>query len=103
MKRLIERISVDPHVCHGQPCIKGTRIMVYLVLELLEAGLAPDFGAKVRSSPECQQIYLLTKESPEKAVPAIIGFLASPDDAVRACATDTLLKRNPNDVVPSAR
>lgn len=42
MKGLMERISVDPHVCHGQPCIKGTRIMVYLVLELLEAGLAPD-------------------------------------------------------------
>ena len=42
MKRLMERISVDPHVCHGQPCIKSTRIMVYLVLELLEAGLTPD-------------------------------------------------------------
>lgn len=42
MKRLMERISVDPHVCHGQPCIRGTRIMVYLVLELLEAGLDPD-------------------------------------------------------------
>jgi uncharacterized protein (DUF433 family) len=39
MKRLMERISVDPRVCHGQPCIKGTRIMVYLVLALLEAGL----------------------------------------------------------------
>jgi uncharacterized protein (DUF433 family) len=42
MKRLMERISVDPQVCHGQPCIRGTRIMVYLVLELLEAGLEPD-------------------------------------------------------------
>jgi uncharacterized protein (DUF433 family) len=42
MKRLMERISVDPLVCHAQPCIKGTRIMVYLVLELLEAGLDPD-------------------------------------------------------------
>jgi uncharacterized protein (DUF433 family) len=42
MKQLMERISVDPHVCHGQPCIKGTRIMVYLVLELLEAGIDPD-------------------------------------------------------------
>ena len=31
-------ISVDPKVCHGQPCFKGTRIMVYLVLEMLEAG-----------------------------------------------------------------
>jgi membrane protease YdiL (CAAX protease family) len=65
-----------------------------------EAGLEPDFGAKVRSSPECQQIYLLAKEPPEKAVPAIIGFLANPDDYVRACATDTLLKRYPNDIVP---
>jgi len=65
-----------------------------------EAGLPPDFGAKVRSSPECQQIYLLTKEPPEKAVPAIIGFLSSPDDIVSACATDTLVKRYRNDAGP---
>lgn len=42
MEYLIERISVDPNVCHGQPCIKGTRIMVYLILELLEAGLTSE-------------------------------------------------------------
>lgn len=42
MERLTEGISVDRKVCHGQPCIKGTRIMVYLVLELLEAGLERD-------------------------------------------------------------
>jgi uncharacterized protein (DUF433 family) len=42
MNDLIERISVDPKVCHGQPCIKGTRIMVYLILELLESGLSSD-------------------------------------------------------------
>lgn len=42
MKDLGERISVDPKVCHGQPCVKGTRIMVYLVLELLESGIAPE-------------------------------------------------------------
>lgn len=42
MDNLLERIMVDPNVCHGQPCVKGTRIMVYLVLELLEAGLAPE-------------------------------------------------------------
>lgn len=35
------RIEVNPNICHGQPCIKGTRIMVYLILELLETGLAP--------------------------------------------------------------
>jgi uncharacterized protein (DUF433 family) len=42
MEELMERISVDPKACHGQPCIKGTRIMVYLILELLESGLGPE-------------------------------------------------------------
>jgi uncharacterized protein (DUF433 family) len=41
MQDLVDRINVFPKVCHGQPCIKGTRIMVYLVLELLESGLSP--------------------------------------------------------------
>jgi len=35
-------ISVNPNICHGQPCFTGTRIMVYLVLELLEAGDTPE-------------------------------------------------------------
>lgn len=32
-------ITVDPRICHGKPCFKGTRIMVYLILELLEVGV----------------------------------------------------------------
>ena len=39
MMDIRDYISVDPHICHGKPCFKGTRIMVYLVLELLEAGV----------------------------------------------------------------
>ena len=31
------RISMDPDVCHGKPCIKGTRIMVSVVLDYLTA------------------------------------------------------------------
>jgi uncharacterized protein (DUF433 family) len=42
MDNLLERISVDANVCHGQPCIKGTRILVYIILELLEVGLTPE-------------------------------------------------------------
>lgn len=42
MDDLLQRISVDPAICHGQPCIKGTRIMVCLILELLEAGITPE-------------------------------------------------------------
>jgi uncharacterized protein (DUF433 family) len=34
-----DRITVDPAVCHGQACIKGTRIMASVVLDNLAAGL----------------------------------------------------------------
>jgi uncharacterized protein (DUF433 family) len=33
-----ERISVDPEICHGRVCIKGTRVMVSVVLDNLAAG-----------------------------------------------------------------
>ncbi len=33
-----ERISVDPNICHGKACIKGTRVMVSVVLDNLAAG-----------------------------------------------------------------
>ena len=42
-------IAVDPAVCHGRACIKGTRIMVSVVLDNLAAGLTPD--EIVRSYP----------------------------------------------------
>ena len=35
---LLKRISVDPRVCFGKPCIRGHRIWVSLVLDLLAAG-----------------------------------------------------------------
>ncbi|MBA4348698.1 MAG: hypothetical protein C0415_01730 [Thermodesulfovibrio sp.] len=34
-----ERISVDPLVCHGKACIKGTRIMVSIILDNLAEGV----------------------------------------------------------------
>ena len=37
-----ERISVDPLVCRGKACIKGTRIMVSVVLDNLAAGVSPE-------------------------------------------------------------
>ncbi len=33
-----DRISVDPNVCHGKVCIKGTRVMVSVILDNLAAG-----------------------------------------------------------------
>ncbi len=37
---LLERISIDPKVCFGKPCIRGHRIWVSLVLDLISAGLS---------------------------------------------------------------
>jgi uncharacterized protein (DUF433 family) len=33
-----ERISIDPKICHGQACIKGTRIPVYQIIRMLANG-----------------------------------------------------------------
>ncbi len=35
---LLERISIDPNVCFGKPCIRGHRIWVSLILDLLADG-----------------------------------------------------------------
>lgn len=38
MNREFKRITSDPMVLNGKPCIKGTRIPVFLILDLLAAG-----------------------------------------------------------------
>lgn len=37
-----DHITVDPNICHGKACIKGTRIMVSVILDNLAAGLTVD-------------------------------------------------------------
>jgi len=39
MNPLLERIAIDPRICGGKPCIKGTRIWVSLVLDMLADGM----------------------------------------------------------------
>ena len=39
MNRLLERISTNPAICGGKPCIKGTRIWVSLILDFLANGM----------------------------------------------------------------
>jgi uncharacterized protein (DUF433 family) len=36
---LLQRISVDPRVCFGKPCIRGTRIWVSLIVDNLAEGI----------------------------------------------------------------
>jgi uncharacterized protein (DUF433 family) len=42
MTTLLGRISIDPAVCGGKPCIRGTRIWVSLVLDLLASGISEE-------------------------------------------------------------
>lgn len=36
-----EKILSDPAICHGKPCVRGTRIMVSVILDNLAEGLTP--------------------------------------------------------------
>lgn len=40
MNPLLNRIIINPNVCFGAPCIRGTRIWVSLVLDLLASGVS---------------------------------------------------------------
>ena len=42
MENWTERIRIDPAVCHGKPCIAGTRIMVAVILDNLADGLTAE-------------------------------------------------------------
>ncbi len=38
-EKLLKRVSIDPNICFGKPCIKGHRIWVSLILDLLASGM----------------------------------------------------------------
>ena len=40
MKSWRERISVNPAICHGKPCIRGTRVLVSAILDNVAAGVS---------------------------------------------------------------
>lgn len=42
MDTLLSRITIDPAVCHGKPCVRGLRYPVETLLELLSSGMTID-------------------------------------------------------------
>ncbi len=38
--RLLERVTIDPEVCHGKPCVRGLRYPVDVILTLLSTGMS---------------------------------------------------------------
>lgn len=41
-QNLLKRITLNPEICHGKPCIRNLRYPVELILELLSAGMSSD-------------------------------------------------------------
>ncbi len=39
-EQLPKRISIDPNICFGKPCVRGHRIWVSLILDLLAGGMS---------------------------------------------------------------
>ena len=52
-----KHIVVDPAICHGKPCIKGTRVMVSVILDNLADGLSIDEITKEYPSLTSQAIH----------------------------------------------
>jgi uncharacterized protein (DUF433 family) len=42
MDTLLSRITIDPAICHGKPCVRGLRYPVETLLELLSTGMTID-------------------------------------------------------------
>ena len=40
MDSLLSRITIDPAICHGKPCIRGLRYPVEMLLDLLSSGMS---------------------------------------------------------------
>ena len=66
-----DRITIDPDVCHGKPCVKGTRIMVSIILDYLKAGET--------SETICPE-YPILKEEDVRAAIAYAAWLAHEEE-----------------------
>jgi uncharacterized protein (DUF433 family) len=69
-------ITVNVNVCHGKACIKGTRIMVSVVLDNLAAGLTPDDILKSYPSLNLEAVHAAIAYAAELARERIIPMSA---------------------------
>jgi uncharacterized protein (DUF433 family) len=41
-EELLQRITLDPEICHGKPCVRGLRYPISTLLELLSSGMTSE-------------------------------------------------------------
>jgi hypothetical protein len=68
-EELLRRISIDPNICFGKPCIRGHRIWVSLILDMLSSGM---------STQEISVFALVFQHAPLPTSPVDGGGAATP-------------------------
>jgi uncharacterized protein (DUF433 family) len=53
MNNLTERITIDPEICHGKPCIRGMRFPVEVIIDMIGAGMT--FEEILEDHPELER------------------------------------------------
>ena len=71
-----ERITVDPLVCHGKACIKGTRIMVSVILDNLAEGVTEEEILKSYPSLTSEDIKAAISYAAELSRERLVSFTA---------------------------
>lgn len=69
-----ERVSVDPAICHGKACIKGTRVMISVILDNLADGETFDSILSSYPSLKLKDIQAAISYAAELARERIVEF-----------------------------
>lgn len=73
--QLLSRITLDPEVCHGKPCIRGLRYPVETILELLSSGMTfeevlEDYEDLEREDLQAALVYATQLSRVKRTIPA---------------------------------
>ncbi len=90
MKDWRERISIDPNICHGKPCIKGTRIWVSLIVDNLAFGSTEEEILEAYPSLTKEDIKAALAYAAEMARKRYEEALENIKDAIRLHVEDRL-------------
>lgn len=71
---LLKRITLDPEICHGKPCIRGLRYPVETLLELLSSGMSfeevlADYEDLERADLQAALVYATKLSRVKRTVP----------------------------------
>ena len=73
MTQIFDRITVNPKQCGGRPCVRGMRIRVSDVLELLAEGMTPEQILKEHPDLELEDIHACLRFASQRVSTPILA------------------------------